>query len=358
MRIGVDCQAFGAGVRHGFTTYLGNLLTALRRRYPDSEFLEWPCQYHAGWRIPHQLWWDQGRIPWRAFRKGVDLIHSPAFSGPLCRTQPLVLTVHDLLYARHPEWLPTKRARWYWAEWIPFTARHASAVIVPSEATKEDLVAIAGLSPKQIAVIPHAIDPLFSQRPSAQAVQAYQAQHGFSKPYILYVGAIDRRKDWKGLLSAFAQVRTRYPAVQLVIAGYMNRQRSNLMEEIEARGDQQGIVLPGHVPDQELPLLYAGAALFVYPSWWEGFGLPPLEAMAMGVPVITYHSSSLPEVVGDAGILLEAPYAPERLAEQMERLLADRAFRCQVVASGLRHVQAFSWDRAAEQTMAVYARCV
>lgn len=81
MKIGIDCQAFGAGVRHGFTTYVGNLLAALRRRYPDSEFLEWPCRYHAGWRIPHQLWWDQGRVPWRALRSGVDVIHQPAFSG-------------------------------------------------------------------------------------------------------------------------------------------------------------------------------------------------------------------------------------------------------------------------------------
>lgn len=358
MRIGIDCQSFGAGVRHGFTTYLGNLLAALRRRHPDCEFLEWPCRYHAGWRMPHQLWWDQGRIPWRALRGRVDLIHSPAFSGALCRTQPLVLTVHDLLYTRHPEWLPTGRARWYWGTWIPFTARHASAVIAPSEATKGDLIALAGVSADRVTVVPHAIDPLFSQRPSNEVIRTYRERHGLTDPYVLYVGAIDRRKDWQGLLKAFAQLRRAYPSFRLVIAGHVSGQRSDLTETIRIADVESAVVLAGHVPDQDLPALYAGAALFVYPSWWEGFGLPPLEAMAMGVPVIAYKIASLPEVIGDAGILLDAPYAHEALAEGMEHLIANEALRSELVERGLRRAATFSWERAADQTMTVYARCM
>lgn len=358
MRIGIDCQAFGAGVRHGFTTYVGNLLAALRRRYPDSEFLEWPCRYHAGWRMPHQLWWDQGRIPWRALRGGVDLIHSPAFSGALCRTQPLVLTVHDLLYARHPEWLPTGRARWYWATWIPFTARHASAVIVPSEATKQDLISLAGVPADRITVVPLAVDPLFLQRPSQDAIRSYRERQALTDPYVLYVGAIDRRKDWQGLLKAFAQLRRMHPLFRLVIAGLVSGERSDLLGAIKVADMGSAVVLAGHVPDQDLPALYAGAALFVYPSFWEGFGLPPLEAMAMGVPVIAYKISSLPEVVGNAGILLDAPYAHTVLAESMERLLRDKLLRSELIAKGFRQAATFGWERAAEQTMAVYAGCV
>lgn len=358
MKIGIDCQAFGAGVRHGFTTYVGNLLAALRRRYPDSEFLEWPCRYHAGWRIPHQLWWDQGRVPWRALRSGVDVIHQPAFSGALCRTQPLVLTVHDLLYARYPEWLPTWRARWYWATWIPLTARHASAVIVPSEATKQDLVTLAGVRPDRISVVPLAVDPLFSQRPSNNRIQTYREQQGLTEPYVLYVGAIDRRKDWQGLLKGFAHMRRTYPSFRLVIAGHVSGQRSDLTEAIRTADLGSAVVLAGHVPDQDLPALYAGAELFVYPSWWEGFGLPPLEAMAMGVPVIAYKTSSLPEVMGDAGILLDRPYAHTVLAESMERLIADQTLRSKLIEKGFRQAATFSWERAAEQTMAVYEGCV
>ena len=357
MKIGMDCQAFGAGVRHGFTTYVGNLLAALRRRYPENEFLEWPCRYHAGWRMPHQLLWDQGRIPWRALLGSVDVIHQPAFSGALCRAQPLVLTVHDLLYVRHPEWLPTGRARWYWATWIPLTARHASAVIAPSEATKQDLVSLAGVSPDRVSVVPHAVDPLF-QRPSEQAARAYRERQGLTDPYVLYVGAIDRRKDWTGLLKAFAQLRRTYPSIRLVIAGHVSGQRSDLVEAMHLADLGSAIVLAGHVPDQDLPSLYAGAELFVYPSWWEGFGLPPLEAMAMGVPVVVYKTSSLPEVVGDAGILLDAPYAHTALAEDMERLMADQTARRQMIERGFRQAARFSWSRAAEQTMAVYERCL
>ncbi len=358
MKIGIDCQAFGAGVRHGFTTYVGNLLAALRRGYPDSEVLEWPCRYHAGWRIPHQLWWDQGRIPWRALRGAVDVIHQPAFSGALCRTQPLVLTVHDLLYVRHPEWLPTGRARWYWATWIPLTARHASAVIAPSEATKRDLVSLAGVPPDRISVVPHAVDPLFSRRPSDKETQTYRGRQGLTDPYVLYVGAIDRRKDWPGLLRAFARLRGAYPSIRLVVAGHVSGQRSDLTDAIRTADLGQAVVLMGHVPDQELPTLYAGAELFVYPSWWEGFGLPPLEAMAMGVPVIAYRTSSLPEVVGDAGLVLDAPYDHVSLAKSMERVIADQPLRNGLIERGFRQASRFSWDRAAEQTMAVYEGCL
>lgn len=357
MRIGIDCQVFGAGVRHGFTTYLSSLIKTLRRRYPSNEFLEWSCRYHAGWRMPHQLWWDQGRIPWLALRERVDVIHAPAFSGAVCRAQPLVLTVMDLLYARHPEWLPTQRARWYWSEWIPFTARHASAVIAPSEATKQDLIALAGVSPDRITVVPLALDPLFARRPASDEVRAYRDRQGLTDPYVLYVGAIDRRKDWRGLLQAFVRTRERIENLRLVIAGLVSPGRSHLPDEIRTLNLGRDVVLLGHVADQDLPFLYAGSALFVYPSWWEGFGLPPLEAMAMGVPVITYRNSSLPEVVGEAAVLLDPPYAHEALADSMERLLTDHDVRDRSIAGGYRQVERFDWEQIAEQTMALYQRC-
>jgi glycosyltransferase involved in cell wall biosynthesis len=272
--------------------------------------------------------------------------------------QPLVLTVHDLLYARHPEWLPTGRARWYWATWIPFTARHASAVIAPSEATKQDLISLAGIPADRVTVVPHAVDPLFLRRPSQDRIRAYRERQALTDPYVLYVGAIDRRKDWRGLLKAFANLLRTFPSFRLVIAGHVSRERSDLTEAVRVADLGSAVVLAGHVPDQDLPALYAGAALFVYPSFWEGFGLPPLEAMAMGVPVIAYKTASLPEVVGDAGILLDAPYAHTKLAESMERLIADKTLRGELIEKGFRQVATFSWERAAEQTMAVYAGCV
>jgi len=358
MRIGIDGQARSGGKRRGFSTYLGNLLDALRSRYPEHEFIEWSCEQGPGWRIPNQLWWDQAQVPWRAFREHVAVLHTPAFSGPIMRPCPLVLTVHDLLYRRYPGWLSTRRAQWYWGRWIPFTARWASAVIAPSQATKADLVSLAGVDPDRVHVIPEAVDAHFLKRPSSAEIQAYRIRKGLISSYILYVGIIDRRKDLGSLLRAYAVMRANQKDVRLVIAGHIIPGRSDLPSDIRALGLGDEVVLPGYIPDEELPLLYAGASLFVYPSRWEGFGLPPLEAMALGVPVITYRVSSLPEVVGDAAVLIDPPFKEEALASAIARVLEDMPFRAGLIERGVRRAAEFSWERAADQTMAVYRRCL
>lgn len=354
MRIGIDCQSLGVGARHGFSTYLSNLLRGLRARYPEHEFIEWPCSQGPWWRLPHQLWRDQVQVPWKAFRDGVDVLHAPAFSGAALRPCPLVMTVHDLMYARHPEWLPTSRSRWYWGRWIPWTARRATAVIAPSESTKRDLVDLAGIASERIHVIPEAVDQHFLKMPLPSEVMGYRARRGLAEPYILYIGIIDRRKDLGGLVRAFSLRRSRLKGRRLVIAGHLIPGRSNLAEEVRKVGLTGEVLLPGYIPDEELPLLYAGADLFVYPSWWEGFGLPPLEAMALGVPVITYRCSSLPEVVGDAAVLIDPPFAADALADAMVRVLEQEPLRVDLIARGARRAGMFSWTKAAEQTMAVY----
>jgi len=358
MRIGFNGQALGGGARHGFATYLGNLLSSLRGRFEEQEFLSWSCRPGPSWRLPSQLWWDQIAVPWMALRQRVDLIHVPAFSGPVLRSAPLVMTVMDLLYTRHPDWLPSRRARWYWGQWIPLTARLASAVIAPSEATKRDLVTLGGIAPEKISVIPLAVDPLFLKNPARSEVEACRTRRGLTEPYILFVGSIDRRKDLGGLLRAYARLTERSKGVRLVLAGHLIEGRSPLRDDLEALGLAREVLLPGLIPDDELILLYAGASLFVYPSWWEGFGLPPLEAMAMGIPVITYRAASLPEVVGDAAILIEPPFGSDALADAMERVLRDDALRAQLIVRGRTRASTFSWERVADQTMAVYARCL
>ncbi len=358
MRVGIDCQVLGSGLRHGFATYVDCLLRALRTRYPDDDFVPWVCRKGPSWRLPNQLWWDQVRVPWAAFTGQVDILHCPAYSAPLIRRQPVVMTVMDVLYTRYPEWLPTSRARWYWGRWIPFTARHADALIAPSLATKQDLVDLVGISPERITVIPLAVDPHFLRRPSHAEIQGYRVRQGLLGPYLLYVGIIDRRKDLETLLRAYALTRSRVKELRLVIAGHVIPGRTTLVRDVERMGLTESVRLPGFIPDDELPLLYAGASLFVYPSRWEGFGLPPLEAMALGVPVITYRSSSLPEVVGDTAVLIDPPYTEDELANSIVRLLEDVPLREDLTARGLRRAASFSWEQAADQTMAVYRRCL
>lgn len=358
MRIGMDCQSLGVGARHGFSTYLDNLLRVFRARHPEHDIRMWTCTDRAGWRIPHQLWWDQVQVPWLGYRDQVDLIHTPAFSGPVVSRVPVVMTVMDMLYTRYPEWLPNRRAQWYWGRWIPFASRHASAVIAPSDATKRDLVVLGGVPPDRITVIPLAVDPVFMSQPATSDIEAYRVRKGLTMPYILYVGILDRRKDLGGLLRAYAAVCQKLKKVRLVIAGHVIRGRSNLPEEIDAAGLGEQVLLPGYVPDRELPLLYAGASLFVYPSWWEGFGLPPLEAMAMGVPVITYRTSSLPEVVGDAAILIDPPFDPADLEVAVRSVFEDEGRRDAMIAKGKQRITAFSWEAAADRTMDVYRQCM
>jgi glycosyltransferase involved in cell wall biosynthesis len=268
------------------------------------------------------------------------------------------MTVMDLLYVRYPEWLPNRRARWYWNQWIPLTARHAKEIIVPSEATKQDLICLGMVSPERITVVPLAVDPLFLKRPQASEIEAFRIRRGLSDPYVLYVGIIDRRKDLSGLVRAYARLRSRFKGVRLVIAGHLIPGRSTLLEDIESLGLKGDVVIPGYVSESDLPLLYGGASVFAYPSWWEGFGLPPLEAMAMGVPVITYRNSSLPEVVGDAAILIDPPFTGEALEEAMVRILEDDALRAEMVKRGEQRAYTFSWERAADQTMSVYRQCL
>lgn len=358
MRVGVNSQVLGSGVRHGFSTYLSNILNALRSRYGEHQFLEWSCRTGAEWRMPNQLWWDQAQVPWHAFRKKVDLLHVPAFSGPVLRTCPMVLTVHDLMYTKHPEWLPTQRSRWYWGVWIPLTARWATAVITPSHFTKRDLIELAHVSPDRVHVVPEAIDPLFLTRPSGEPARTSASRLVGKAPYLLYVGSVDSRKDWRALMQAFALLLTRMPEVRLVIVGHIIQGRSQIHEHIRACNVTDAVICTGYVDDAELAGLYAGASLFVYPSWFEGFGLPLLEAMAMGVPVISYRTSSIPEVVGDAAILIDPPFDYKDLADAMEQMLTDRLYCSGLVEKGSHRVKQFSWERAAGETMAVYERCL
>lgn len=358
MRVGVNSQVLGSGVRHGFSTYLSNILTALRSRYGEHQFLEWSCRTGPQWRMPNQLWWDQAQVPWHAFREKVDLLHVPAFSGPVLRTCPMVLTVHDLMYTKHPEWLPTQRARWYWGAWIPLTARRATAVITPSLYTKRDLIELAHVSPDRVHVVPEAIDPLFLMPPSGEQVRISATRLVSEAPYLLYVGSVDGRKDWRTLMQAFALLLTRITEVRLIIVGHIIQGRSEIHEHIRACNVTDAVICTGYVDDAELAGLYAGASLFVYPSWFEGFGLPLLEAMAMGVPVISYRTSSIPEVVGDAAILIDHPFDYTDLAGAMEQVLMNVSYRDMLVEKGSRWVKQFSWERVAEETMAVYEGCV
>ena len=351
MRICIDGQGL-AGNLTGAGKALAGLLRQLREDYPQHEYMVLSPGSKAGWRLPQQLLWEQVQFPWLAMRRGADLLHVPGgTSAPLLHQRNLVMTVHDIAPTRHPEYLPHARSRWYWGRWVPFTARVADRLIVPSEATKRDLVACLRFPGDRIHVIPWGLtlDPTDPVSPAV--VEQVRSRYHLPGQYLLYVGTIDRRKDYKTLLEALQRLKK---GICLVVAGTLIEGRTDFPQLIERLGLAERVRLLGYVPDEDLPVLYKEATVFVYPSFYEGFGLPVLEAMACGTPVITYNTSSLPEVVGEAGILLDLPVSPEMLAAQIVRVMEDDALRLELVARGIKRAARFNWRDTARLTIQAY----
>jgi glycosyltransferase involved in cell wall biosynthesis len=348
MRVCIDTRGT-SGQPTGAGKALGYLLRQLRSDFPAHEYVTSDPPGAASWRLWRQLLWEQLALPLHAHRLGAGILHVPGGNpGPLVSPVKVVMTVHDLALTRHPDLLPHARSRWYWGRLVPLTARRAAAVLVPSAATKRDVVALARVPESRVHVAPWgvAID-LDGQAPAV-------APTGRSLPprYVLYVGTIDQRKDYRTLLEAMCQLD---PRLYLVVAGTTIAGRTDFPETITRLGLDRRVIRLGYVSDPELRELYRQAAAFVYPSFYEGFGLPVLEAMACGTPVITYRTTSLPEVTGDAAVLLDLPVAPEALAAAIARVVDDEAVRRDLVERGLARAATFDWRTTAAVTARVYA---
>jgi glycosyltransferase involved in cell wall biosynthesis len=332
---------------------LARLLGALRQHHGEHEYAVIPGPSRV--RLRRQLVWEQVTLPRRARRLGGHALHVAAgTAAPILRSVPVVMTIHDLAPTRRPGLLPPGVGRWYWSRWVPFTARFADHVIVPSMATRDDVVACAGLSPDRISVIPLGNPIDGAAGVGGPDVTSVGRHYGLDRPYVLYVGTIDRRKDYETLLDAVRVLGD----IDLVVAGTVIAGRTDFHECIARRGMTSCVRVLGYVPDADLPGLYAGAAVFVYPSFFEGFGLPVLEAMACGTPVVTYRTTSLPEVVGDAGVLLAPPVDAGTLARAIRRVMEDDVFRRTLVKRGRDRACAFDWRAVAARTSAVYAAVV
>lgn len=350
MRIVIDGRGMAERPTGGGKA-LRELLRRLRVDFPRHEYVTCDPPGAASWRLARQLVWEQIELPLRALRLGADVVHQPAGApGPLASPVKTVMTVHDLAPTRHPELLPHARSRWYWGRMVPRAARRAHAVLVPSAATKRDVVDLAGVPAARVHVAPWGL-PLDVAAASNASPAAVRATYELPDAYVLYVGTIDRRKDYRTLLAALARLD---PALSLVVAGTVVAGRTDFGETVAALGLGPRVRALGYVGERDLPALYRGAAAFVYPSFYEGFGFPVLEAMACGTPVVTYRTTSLPEVAGDAALLLDPPVAPETLAAALARVMDDGEVRRGLIERGLARVAHFDWGRTAAVTASVY----
>ena len=349
----------------GINWYIHNLLRHLPEASPEIAYTIFLSDRHYSGvpglqlrrsRLPThrpavRILWEQVLQPWAANRAGVDLLHGPAFVGPLASACPFVITVHDLSFLFYPQgFRPLNRI--YLQFLTRLSARRARRVIAVSHSTKRDLVQHYGLLPDKVDVIHNGVDASFRSLPVDQ-VAAFRARAGLPDRFVLFVGTLEPRKNVARLIEAYARLPKERPPLMLV--GGKGWLYDDIFARVEALNLSDEVHFVGYVPAEDLPCWYNAAELFVYPSLYEGFGLPPLEAMACGTAVITSTASSLPEVVGEAGLLVD-PVEPAALAMAMEQVLSDRELRETVRAAGQVRAQSFSWEKTARCTVDSYRR--
>jgi len=322
----------------------------------------WPDSTRGGsrlrrlWKIGGNLTWTHCDLPFRVWKGSFDVLHSPAFVAPVKAPCPTVITVHDITYLLYPEHFGSGWVR-YMKTMMPIAIRSAAAIVCGSEHSKRDLLASYKLPPSKVHVIPYGVDhDCF--RPGATMDDAWARQAGIRSQYVLHVGGFYERKNVPTLLHAIARLRAqgRWGERQLVLAGAEAPGIAGAEEIHRTIAELElapYVVLPGRVPDEQLPGLYSHAALVAMPSLYEGFGFPILEGMSAGTPVVASNTSSLPEVAGDAALLVEPKDVPG-LAEAISQVLENPQLSADLRARGLKRAQEFTWKRTADETIAVY----
>lgn len=301
-------------------------------------------------RLWHRL---QIPLPVELFVGSVDLYHSTDFVLPPVRSSAIsVLTVHDLSFVRVPD-SASPRLKTYLDTVVPRSVKRATHVLVDSEATKSDLISIYHVSPEKVSVLLSGVDARFV-RASAESVANIRSKYGIgATPYILSVGTVQPRKNYGRLILALALLRSQGHDVNLVIAGGKGWLEADIYQTLRTSRMESYVKFIGFAEDADLPALYSGAVCFAFPSLYEGFGLPVLEAMACGTPVVTSNLSSLPEVAGEAAITID-PYNVEALAHALKQIIDDSALRDRMINAGLARAQQFTWEKSATELMQVY----
>jgi len=303
------------------------------------------------------LWWTPFGTARAAKRAGAGLLHLPATLGPAWPALPFVLTLHDVAVLRYPE-LFRSWFRNYARVVLPRAARAAAHVITVSEAARTEILDRLAVPADRLSVVPNGVGPEFRPvDPMSDQAAEVRARYRLPETYALSVGVIEPRKNLVRLLAAVRTLRSRTATagLSLLHAGPYGWLYADLMRAAQPLVSSGAVRFLGPVPLEDLPALYSLARLTVYPSLYEGFGLPVLEAMACGSPVVTSSTSALTEVAGDAAVYAD-PLSPQSIGEGMERLWTNGELRAQLRQRGLARAGRFTWDQAAEQTVAVYHR--
>jgi glycosyltransferase involved in cell wall biosynthesis len=305
------------------------------------------------------LFWEQVEIVRACHRESIDLLHSPYFSAPFFLPAKTVVTVHDVIPLVMPEYRERPQNRMY-TDFVAFTVRRANAIITVSEYSKQDIVRMLKIPEERIHVIGNAVDASYRPITDTRLIDSVRDRYGIGPKYILYFGGFDIRKNVQRVLRAYAALpESIQEEYQLVIAGRLHLLGHPLYPDprpmVQELGLDERVVMTGQIREQDKAPLYSAASLYLFPSLYEGFGIPVLEAMACGAAVVTSDQTALPEVVGDAARLVD-PNSVEAITAAMAELLEDDALRNSLRERALERARHFSWQRVAEQTLDVYKK--
>ena len=367
MRIGIDARLVYYS-QAGIGQYILHLINGLAQidheneyvilqsRKDDTTILHQPNFRRVSLWTPSHHRLERMSLNVELMRLGLDVLHSPDFIPPHRPSCKSVITIHDLAFLLYPHFLTKESARYYGH--IDQAVSWTDHIIAVSNSTKRDTIDHLGVPEDKITVVYEATNPIFCPIDRHQACQRVRDRYGVDAPFVLFVSTVEPRKNVPTLLQAFRQLRECYHQdVQLVLAGgkgWLIEDVYNLIGELSLDGQ---IHLIGQVPSEDLLSLYNAAELLAHPAFYEGFGLPPLEAMACGLPTIVSNVASLPEVVGDAALLID-PHDVNELTVAMWRVLTDQELNHEMRGKGLRQAQRFSWTRAAQETLDIYRKVV
>jgi len=357
VKVAIDIQTT-LGQPTGFGFYVSNLVRELEKIKSEFEFSLIRPTSEVDFSTPQRFIWDQFTLPRRAKSEGVALIHQPCFSPPFFFAGPVVVTIHDIISILFPENIPFA-SRMFYSKWMPFSYRKAAQIITISQSTRKDITRVLKIPEEKITVIELAVDERFKEAPRKSEVERVARKYGLKKDYILHLGTLEPRKNLGFLIDVFfSLIKNKNCAeTNLVVTGKKGWYYEGLFEKVKDLGLEKRVIFTGYVEDCDKPALYKGAKVFAFPSLYEGFGLPPLEAMASGIPVISSDTSSMPEVVDEAGILL-SPEDKASWVKSLLRVFSEDALIRRMQEQSKKQADKFSWQTTAQKTIEVYRKAL
>ena len=336
---------FSYGAQHHYVLiYQNPKLVGTYAQYPNVE------EVSVG--LPGTVAWDQIAVPWIARKKRLDLIFNPKFTIPFFTKAKKMFVLHGSEWFVIPEHF-LKHDRWYFRTFVPLYCRFSDAFVAVSNAVKADVVKHTGVDPRKVFPIHNGFDPgLFQPVRDAERLRAVRQKYKLPERFILWCGQIESRKNVARLLRAFARIKDDVPH-QLVLAGEQRWSTRAELQVIQELRLEDRVFFPGWIQHSDLPAVYSLADLFAFPSLYEGFGIPLIEAMACGCPVLTANTCAPPEVMDGSGWLVD-PLSVEDISAGMKRVLFDSELRAGMIAKGIERSKAFSWDQCAKQLLAVF----